>query len=239
MKQSRRMNAVSKTFIPDVNPCGKTKNICRIMQETIMNPKLEKYLRFYETKLGGVITEKELEYVAKFFKDCSNVLSVGCGPAVLEGKLATIFPEMNIVGIDNSKKMLSVASIKTVLGKGEKMGFKDSTFDCILFLSSLEFIDDYQKAVKEAFRVLKQNGKILILMLNPESCYFQKEYNEQNSYIRKNIKHTNIKNIENFVSHYFSLKTEYFLGIKNEKIFDSNDTPFASLYVMKGVKKLK
>jgi len=201
----------------------------------------KKYSDFYKTKIGKKILEKELEYVLKELKDCRDILSIGCGPAFLEAELARLNPQLKIVGLDISKEMLEDApnSIHVALGDAENMEFKDNSFDALLYVTSLEFIEDYKKAVKEAFRVLKPRGKVLILMLNPKSHYFQQEYNDKGSYIRRNIKHIDIEKLERFLSYYFSLKTEYYLGIKNESIFDTTNSKFASLYIIKGIKRVE
>ena len=201
----------------------------------------KKYSDFYKTEFGKNILEKELEYVLKELKDRRDVLSVGCGPAFLENELAQLNLHLNVIGLDISKEMIEDApnSIHVALGDAENMGFKNGSFDALLYVTSLEFIVDYKKVVKEAFRVLKLGGKVIVLMLNPKSHYFQKEYNDKGSYIRKNIKHIDIEELERFLSHYFSLKTEYYLGIKNESIFDSKDPKLASLYVIKGISKSK
>ena len=62
---------------------------------------VEKYLNFYSSKFGQEILEKELEFVESKLKDCKNVLSIGCGPALLEARLYQLHPEINITGLDN------------------------------------------------------------------------------------------------------------------------------------------
>jgi ubiquinone/menaquinone biosynthesis C-methylase UbiE len=216
------------------------------MSENIWRKKMEKkikkkYSDFYKTKFGKKILEKELDYILKELKDRRDVLSVGCGPAFLESELAKLNPHLKIIGLDISKEMLEDApnSIHVALGDAECMRFEDNSFDALLYVTSLEFIVDYKKAVKEAFRVLKLGGKVIVLMLNPKSHYFQQEYNDKGSYIRRNIKHIDIEKLERFLSHYFSLKTEYYLGIKNESIFDTANPKFASLYIVKGIKRVE
>ena len=207
-----------------------------------MNRKIKKkYSNFYKTEFGKKILEKELEYVLKELKDHRDVLSVGCGPAFLENELVQLNPHLKIIGLDISKEMLDEVSnsISIVLGDAENMVFKDNSFDALLYVTSLEFIEDYKKAVKEAFRVLKLGGKVIVLMLNPKSHYFQQEYNDKESYIRRNIKHIDIEKLERFLSCYFSLKTEYCLGIKNGSIFDTANQKFASLYIVKGIKRVE
>ncbi len=117
------------------------------------------------------------------------------------------------------------------------MGFEDGTFDCALYLTSLEFIPDYREAIKETYRVLKDKGKILVMMLNTKSDYFKKKYDNAGSYIRKNIKHTDMESIKKEIAKHFNIKSEgYFLGIKDGNAVESNDPEIASLYVVEGTK---
>lgn len=197
-----------------------------------------KYVSFYYTDLGKKILEKEAEYISKKLGTAKNVLSVGCGPASIEARVMELNPGMEILGLDNSKGMLDQASdIIKILSDATKMGFNNESFDGVVYIASLEFIGDYKMAIEEAVRVLIPKGKILILMLNPKSNYFQQEYSDKDSYIRKNIKHVDVGRIEKFISHYFFLESEYFLGIKNGKIFDTIDPKYSSLYIIKGSKK--
>ena len=200
---------------------------------------VKKYLNFYSNKFGREVLEKELEFVESKLKDCKNVLSIGCGPALLEARLHKLYPEMNITGLDNSKEMIVQASkaIHLEYGDAQHLRFDDNSFDAILYVTSLEFIKDYKKAIEEAQRVLKSKGKILILMLNPKSSYFREEYKDRNSYIRKNIRHRNIMEIKEVISRYFFIESEeYFLGIKDREIVDSDNPKLASLYVLEGIK---
>ena len=57
------------------------------------------------------------------------------------------------------------------------------------------------------------------------------------SYINK-IKHNNLREIERVIAEYFSTQTEYFLEIKDQKIFKGQDPNLASLYVIKGKKRI-
>lgn len=205
----------------------------------IKENKVKKYLRFYSSKFGKEILQKELEFVESKLKDCNDILSIGCGPAFLETRLQQHHPEMNIIGLDYSKEMITQASksIHLEYGDAQHLEFDDNIFDAVLYVTSLEFIENYKKAIEEAHRVLKPKGIILILMLNPESDYFRDEYRDKNSYIRNNIKHMNIEEIKEFISCYFFIENEeYFLGIKDGKIFDTNTPRLSSLYVVEGRK---
>jgi len=198
---------------------------------------VEKFLRFCEGNFGKRVLEKETKYIYQELKDCQKILDVGCGIGSFEQKLQNL----NIIGLDSSGEMLKEVrkrSDKTfVLGNAENLPFKDSSFDAVFYVATLEFLNNYQKAIQETWRVTKQTGKILVMMLNPESEYFHKHTQRENSYFKR-IKHINTKEIKNYVSKYYNiLKEEYFLGIRKEKIFSSYDKRFASLYLIVGKKK--
>jgi ubiquinone/menaquinone biosynthesis C-methylase UbiE len=200
---------------------------------------ITKYLEFYDTDFGKKILEKELKFVEAKLANSKTILSIGCGPAILEAKLIQLHPTWKITGLDYSPHMIEIAaqSIHSQLGDAQHLVFDDHSYDAVLYITSLEFIKDYKKTIREAHRVLKLKGKVLILMLNSQSTYFRERYEKNNSYIRNNIKHTNIASISNYVSQYFTLENkQYFLGIENQRVFDSTDLNSASLYVMEGIK---
>ncbi len=201
-----------------------------------MSSDVEKFVNFCKSELGNKITNKEAEYIRRELKSVDKILNVGCGIGWLEEKL----PSFNIVGLDNSEEMLKEArkrSDKTfVLGDAEKMHFEDSFFDAIVFITTLEFLPDYKRAISEAARVLKPNGKLIAMLLNPESEYFKRHIQNRDSYFQR-VKNTNLEEIESYVRKFFEIRTEYFLGIKGGDVFDSSDKNFASLYVIRGSKR--
>ncbi|MBN1860845.1 MAG: hypothetical protein JW840_05225, partial [Candidatus Thermoplasmatota archaeon] len=111
-------------------------------------------------------------------------------------------------------------------------------FDAVIFVTALEFIQNNEKALQESSRVLRENRRLLVLMLNPDSWYFHEKFNVPTSYIRHNIKHKNIEEIQQRISEYFQIENqEYFLGIKPEGIVASTEKSVASLYVVTGEKR--
>ena len=87
-----------------------------------------------------------------------------------------------------------------VLGNEEHLEIEDSAFDAFFTVTTLEFLDDYQMAVKEIARITKPSGKFLSMILNPKSEYFKQEIQKTVDY--KKIKHTNLKELE-ITSHNF------------------------------------
>jgi len=196
----------------------------------------KKYVQFYSTPLGKSILQRETRFVSEKLQGCRKVLSIGCGPALLEARLQRLHPDMMIIGLDISKETVTQApqGISVVLRDAEHLEFQDNSFDAVLFVTSLEFIQT-PKAIQETFRVLKAKGLLLVLMLNPNSRYFQEKYSGTTSYIRKNIKHTNINRIQKGIAQYFIItNTQYFLGIEEQDIIDTDNQRSASLHVLRG-----
>ncbi len=197
---------------------------------------MEKYLQSCKSEFWKKVFKAELDYILHQLKGIKDVLSVGCGPAIIETGLAE--HGFNVTGLDISKEALDQApdSIRTVAGSAEKMDFANAYFDAVIYVASLQFIERYKEAIKETARILKPGGKLLVMLLNPESEFFKEKTKKLDSYVNK-IKHTDLKEIEGAVAKYFSIKTEYFLGIKETEIFQSRNSNAASLYVIKGTKK--
>jgi ubiquinone/menaquinone biosynthesis C-methylase UbiE len=196
---------------------------------------MNKYLQSCKTDFWMKVFKAELEYILRELKGAKDVLSIGCGPAIIETGLAE--HGFNVTGLDISKEALEQApdSIRTVTGSAENMDFEDCSFDAVIYVASLQFVEKYKEAIKQTARVLRPAGRMLAMLLNPESEFFKEKIKNPNSYVNK-IKHTDLKEIERTIAEYFAVKTEYFLGIKGQDIFEAKNPNLASLYVIKGEK---
>jgi len=197
---------------------------------------MEKYLQSCKTEFWEKVFRAELEHLSQELKGTKDVLSIGCGPAIIEAGLSE--HGFNVTGLDISREALgqAPASIRTVVGSAENMDFVEFSFDAVIYVASLQFIEKYQEAVKQAARVLRAGGKLLAMLLNPGSEFFKEKTRNPASYVNK-IKHADLKEIEKTIAEYFSVQTEYFLGIKGQEIFESQNHNLASLYIIKGKKE--
>lgn len=195
---------------------------------------MKKYLQSCETQFWKDVFQAELEYILRQLEGARDILSVGCGPAIIEAGLAE--HGFNVTGLDISEEALGQTphSIRTVVCSAGNMDFADSSFDAVIYIASLQFIERYKEAIEQTTRVLRAGGKLLIMLLNPESDFFKERTRNPASYVNK-IRHTDLSEIERAVAEHFSIETEYFLGIEGTKIFQSEDSNVASLYVIKGV----
>jgi len=117
------------------------------------------FLRFYPL-------EKELRSIKN-----RKTLEVGIGTGIMAEYL--IERGFDVTGIDSNEQMLRIArdhlSKKTVLvhGKGEDLPFDPLTFDLVIFSYSFHHARTPIKFIKEAYRVLKKGGKVIILDVYP------------------------------------------------------------------------
>ncbi len=202
----------------------------------------EKYVDFYRTEFGQQVLAIEIDYLEKEISGFNKILSIGCGSALHESRLAYLNPDIEFTGVDISKDMLRQApalpdNLNLVTGNAEQLEFKDETFDLAYFLFSMAFITNKERAVQETHRVLKVGGKALLMVANINSWYIKKELAEENSYMHRKFKELDTIKFTALVDNYFKIDScNYMLGIHKEEVFESEDLEWASLYVVKGIK---
>jgi SAM-dependent methyltransferase len=94
-----------------------------------------------------------------------SVLSIGCGPAEgLDWLVALAGPEGKVVGLDvDPIHALAVPQgIGFVIGSLEQAAFADQTFDVVLALDVLEHLDNDAAGLREAVRLVKPGGLLLV-----------------------------------------------------------------------------
>lgn len=105
-----------------------------------------------------------------------KVLDIGCGRAVDAIKIAARGGKP--VGLEPSQTMLrhskdcvneSGNSVGLVQGIGEKLPFKDNSFDWVMCKGALDHFPDPYKTMEEISRVLKTDGRAVISIANFES----------------------------------------------------------------------
>lgn len=102
-----------------------------------------------------------------------NVLDIGCGVGYQIHKIASKCK--NYIGIDFSKKSIKLCkktkNAKLIVADAHEIPFKKDYFDVILMIDVLHNLYDPRKALNEAKKVLKEDGKIVISVANRNSFY--------------------------------------------------------------------
>lgn len=111
-----------------------------------------------------------LQQVLKF--NPSLMLDAGCGDGFYLHLISSLLPKVRLIGLDADPKALKSArrnikkQIRLIKGSLEKLKFKDSIFDLVLVSEVLEHLDNDLIGLKEAYKVLKPGGLILITVPN-------------------------------------------------------------------------
>ncbi len=127
----------------------------------------------YESKMWGsskVTTSpfcfgaSQLEFALEDLVNIQGrVLEVGCGAGAMARAVKLYRPDLDVTGIDISKKAISQArkassGVKFLEGNAYKIPFKDKSFDAVLMFDLLEHLEDPKRSLNEIRRVLKPGG---------------------------------------------------------------------------------
>ncbi len=170
-----------------------------------------------------------------------KVLDIGCG----KGRFLKHLVELGGIctGIDLSDNLIkgaktNVKKASFIQGSATELPFKDNYFDYIYSIETFEHIPNIKLAIKEIFRVLKPNGKVIIIDKSFWSIHpifllptpIRKIYLESkgkwiysNSKIKFKERYFKISTLDNIANKYYkkssSYKTKnYGLGPKTIKI---------------------
>ncbi len=144
--------------------------------EEVFNRYFRKYDEWYEKNRSVYLSE--IEALKLFVNGKGKGLDIGTGTGRFAIPLGVKF------GVEPSFNMAAVAKkrgVEVIAGVGEKLPFKDGVFDFVLIVVSICFFDNPLKALREAKRVLKPYGNIVIGFVDRDS--FLGEY-----YLRKKDK---------------------------------------------------
>ncbi|MEA3475793.1 MAG: bifunctional hydroxymethylpyrimidine kinase/phosphomethylpyrimidine kinase [Candidatus Cloacimonadota bacterium] len=115
-----------------------------------------------------IVFESEFLAEKHFLSNPKNSVSIGVGSGLFASRLGIEY------GVEPSKEMAKLAErrgIKVKIGTAEKVPFKDERFDTVLLSTILSYVDAPPKAVNEAYRILKHNGKVVVSFLAREGSY--------------------------------------------------------------------
>jgi ubiquinone/menaquinone biosynthesis C-methylase UbiE len=142
-------------------------------QKALFDAWPEKYDHWFRTPMGRLVKMYERELLMDLLRPGpgETILDAGCGTGVFTVDMLAAGPR--VIGLDISLPMLVRAGKKAVgwplscvAGDMMALPFADRTFDKVVSVTALEFIEDGKGALSELFRVTKHRGWIVVATLN-------------------------------------------------------------------------
>jgi ubiquinone/menaquinone biosynthesis C-methylase UbiE len=133
----------------------------------------EAYDRWFTTPIGSLVRKYETELILNLLspKQGEIILDAGCGTGIFT--LDILSSGSKVIGLDLSLPMLMRGEkklrgypLQMVLADMLKLPFPKGSFDKVVSVTALEFIEDGKAAVGELFRVTKRGGRIVVATLN-------------------------------------------------------------------------
>ncbi|WP_437898086.1 class I SAM-dependent methyltransferase [Sorangium sp. So ce124] len=132
----------------------------------------------YHHEIGPFLFEPYARHTAERLKALAprRVLETACGTGIVTRRLREALPEgAQLVSSDLNEPMLAVAqktvgptaAVEWVLADMCKLPFADGEFDAMVCHFGLMFVPDKRAAVREARRVLKRGGRLLLTTWAP------------------------------------------------------------------------
>jgi len=172
----------------------------------LFDPFAKNYDNFYFSKLGSFVDSVEKQLIEEMadFKQGETVLDIGSGTGTYSIWMAK--KSLKVTAIDQSTEMTKIAKDKAEkekvnidwkIGNAHSLPFANETFELIISVTAIEFMENPKAVLSEAFRVLKPGGRLVIGVLAKESPWgelYQKLEHDPNNlfsqahlYIEKEI----------------------------------------------------
>ncbi len=135
-----------------------SEDIPRPKANSVWSEKLDSYIK------GGYKENPNLaRMMREFVSFCrikgGNLIEIGCG----SGWFRKYIPGTRYFGLEVLLMKGVDIDFPIVMGIGEKLPFKDESFDNMLLLSTLDHVSDPPAVIKESVRCLRNDGYIYIL----------------------------------------------------------------------------
>ncbi|MFH1148796.1 MAG: methyltransferase domain-containing protein [Pseudomonadota bacterium] len=114
------------------------------------------------------------ELIAKLRpKGTESVLDIGCGDGKVTAAIAACVPEGNVLGIDSSEGMISLARERHPEGKYGNLAFRlmdarvidfDNQFDVVFSNAALHWVKDHLNILARVKKCMRRDGRMLFQM---------------------------------------------------------------------------
>ena len=161
----------------------------------------------------------ELDAVSGLLPSSKNGLEIGVG----SGRFAFLLEIKT--GVEPCPRLAQLAkkrSITVYENVAEDLPFENGTFDFVLMVTVICFLDDISRALKEAHRVLKDSGHIIVAFIDKNSTIGKKYYkNKDRSRFFKDATFYSVDEVVDFLRNGGFGKFEF-----RQTLFSEDNTAF-------------
>lgn len=100
---------------------------------------------------------------------CDRILEIGAGGGVTTSFIAKKFPDARIVATDYDEEQVAYAkrrfpreNVEYQAADAMRLPFPDNGFDACFAMLVFHHLEDYQRGIREAYRVLKPGGRLYV-----------------------------------------------------------------------------
>jgi SAM-dependent methyltransferase len=135
-----------------------------------------------------LIIRRSIVLEALNLRSGERVLEQGCGGGFYTYEIARfVGPQGRIVAIDISADQIAAARdrcrempwVECQIANANELPYGDGEFDAVFGVQVLEYIQDFEKALREASRVLRPGGRFVNLATNWTSLLWHSEHPER------------------------------------------------------------
>jgi len=112
------------------------------------------------------VYEAELRAVRSFIPEKLCSLEIGAGTGRFAAPLGI---QIGIEPVESMRKIAQQRGVDVLGGRAECLPFKDSSFELVLMVTVICFVNDIYKTFTESYRVLSDGGTIVIGMIDSGS----------------------------------------------------------------------
>jgi ABC-2 type transport system ATP-binding protein len=118
---------------------------------------------------GAKVNQVIKEWLVEQFEEEDIVLELGCGSGFYSDMVAGIVKQFTATDLapemigQTKQNLVQFTNIEIRIEDCYNTSFKDNAFDCVLMANLLHIVMDPLAVLREGYRVLKNNGKIVIV----------------------------------------------------------------------------
>lgn len=130
--------------------------------------------------------------------ELASILDIGAAEGAMLSLIKKEFPMVECIGLEYSQELIDLnqdENIKIIQGDAQNLPFKDNSFDIAIATAVIEHLSQPALMLKEAYRVLRKNGLLILTTPVPFFDALTRIINQEKSPHQKTFNVKELKNI--------------------------------------------